>query len=71
MRLYEFEQPSSEEARAQRLKDTAKNTRDKANQLSAQAKVCSNQVKVKQAKVKAAAAAKPVPAMTGRPGWER
>lgn len=70
MRLCEFESTSGEEARAKRLKDNAKNAKDRANQLSAQADVSANQAKVKKAKIKAAAVAKPVPTMTGKPGWE-
>jgi hypothetical protein len=70
MRLYEFELTSGEEARTKRLKDNAKNAKDRAKQLSAQADVSANQLKAKKAKLKAAAVAKPVPAMPGKPGWE-
>lgn len=46
MRLEEIEQPSAEESRVNRLKDNAKVARDKAKQLSAQAKASASQLKM-------------------------
>ena len=69
MRLFEFDLTTGEEARAKRLKDNAKTAKDRAKQLSAQADITSNQLKAKKAKIKAAAVAKPVPAMPGKPDW--
>lgn len=70
MRLFEFDSTNSDEVRVKRMKDNAKNAKDRAKQLSAQADISANQVKAKKAKLKAAAVAKPVPVMQGRPGWE-
>lgn len=70
MRLCEFEPSSNDDARIKRLKNSAKQVRDKAKQLSAQASISANQAKAKKAKIKAAAVAKPVPTAAGKPGWE-
>lgn len=52
MRLEEIEQPSAEESRVNRLKDNAKVARDKATQLSAQAKASASQLKMQQTRQK-------------------
>ena len=71
MRLCEFDGSTGEDARVKRLKDTAKNARDKAKQLRAQATASAQQLKAKQAKIQAHAASTPVPQMPGKPGWDR
>ncbi|MBK7281557.1 hypothetical protein [Candidatus Aalborgicola defluviihabitans] len=45
MRLEEFDQPSAEESRVDRLKDNAKLAREKATQMGAQAKASADQLK--------------------------
>lgn len=50
MRLEEFDQPSAEESRIDRLKDNAKLAREKATQMGAQAKASADQLKAKQSK---------------------
>jgi hypothetical protein len=71
MRLFEFDGTTGEEARIQRLKDNAKQARDRAKQLGAQADVSAGQLKAKKAKRQAAAATMPAPAMQGKPGCNR
>jgi hypothetical protein len=50
MRLDEIEQASAEEQRVARLKDNAKNAREKATQLSKQAKVSADQLKMQKSR---------------------
>jgi hypothetical protein len=50
MRLAEFDQPSAEEGRIKRLKDTAKLAREKATQLGTQAKASADQLKATQSR---------------------
>lgn len=71
MRLFEFDGTTGEEARVQRLKDTAKQARDRAKQLGAKAELSAGQLKAKKAKLKATAATMPTPPMQGVPGWNR
>ena len=50
MRLDEIEQGTAEEQRVKRLKDTAKVAKDKAKQLSTQANVSADQLKMKNSR---------------------
>jgi hypothetical protein len=52
MRLDEIKQPSAEEQRVKRLKDNAKAAKDKATQLTTQANVSSDQLKMQKSREK-------------------
>lgn len=54
MRLFEIEQGNAAEERLKRLKDAAKVQKDKANQLTNQANMSADQLKLKQARQKVA-----------------
>lgn len=54
MRLDEIEQASAEEQRVKRLKDNAKAAKDKAKQLTTQANVSADQLKMQQSRQKLA-----------------
>ncbi len=63
MRLEEFDQPSAEESRVDRLKDNAKMARDKATQMGAQAKASADQLKATQSRQKLSRPRAPASAM--------
>jgi hypothetical protein len=67
MRLHEFEQPDPEKARVDRMKDTANVAKDKAKQLSQQARASADTLKMKQSKQKLSQLQKPVTAGMIRP----
>lgn len=52
MRLAEIEQPSAEQSRVDRMKDSAKKAKDRAKQLDAQADLSANQLKARQSQQK-------------------
>ena len=62
MRLHEFDQPDPEMARVDRMKDTANAAKDKAKQLSQQARASADTLKMKQSKEKLSQMQKPVTA---------
>ena len=62
MRLHEFEQPDPEKARVDRMKDTANVAKNKAKQLSQQARASADTLKMKQSKQKLSQLQKPVTA---------
>ena len=63
MRLAEFDQPSAEESRVDRLKDNAKMAREKATQMGAQAKASADQLKATQSRQKVSQSNAPASAM--------
>lgn len=65
MRLHEFDQPDPAKARVDRLKDTATVAKDKAKQLSQQARTSAEQLKVKQSKQKLTQMQKQKPITSG------
>ncbi|MGC1176348.1 hypothetical protein [Polaromonas sp.] len=52
MKLKEIEQASAEEQRVKRLKDNAKQARERARQLGAQATASADQLKMQQSRQK-------------------